>query len=153
MRKLAVTVAAAIAVVGAGASTASAATTVAKPTTHGAWNWNSEKTAKQPKLKDIHTWGTWSWGTKPHKKGKWLTINGKVADVTKGHDYEAVVNIFKGSTKIKPRQFFADTAKAAPIRLTYKATTKPKIWVQKCILGTEGTQPICGAQHPLTFKK
>ncbi|GAA4635055.1 hypothetical protein GCM10023196_079020 [Actinoallomurus vinaceus] len=163
MRKLAATVAAALAVVGAGASTASAATTGAKPKTHGTWNLNSqtkgEKGKSHPVLKYVHTWGSWTLGTKPHKKGKWLTINGKLADVSPGDTGVAYVIVrikLSGKLVQKPAKYSADTPQARPFTVTYTAKNasqvgKVTVTVQKLLYttGDNGTNKVLSKEFTI----
>jgi hypothetical protein len=143
MRKLAVTVAAAIAVVGAGASTASAATVVAKPKLPHSWD-----LGKKVKPADARTKGHWA------RKGKVFTISGDIHDYSPGDIATAsvIVRVRLGK-KLVQKPYFADDKKGRPFTLRYtvaKASqvAKVKVSVQKCLSKTDGST-TCSKEQPV----
>ncbi|WP_433186276.1 hypothetical protein [Actinoallomurus sp. CA-150999] len=134
MRKLAVTMAAALAVVGAGASTASAATTVAKPKTSGSWNLD-----RKIKPKDMVTDGTWKLDLKKKHKQLTIKVHVHIYSPTDSGDGIAYLRIgTPGHYATKKVEPFGKADVRKTLVLDGKAATR--IYVRKCrVLVEPGT--------------
>ncbi|WP_433175252.1 hypothetical protein [Actinoallomurus sp. CA-150999] len=137
MRKPAVIVAAAIAVIGAGASTASAATIAAKPKLPHSWD-----LGKKVKPADARTKGHWA------RKGRTFTITGNIQDYSPGDIATASVIVrvkLAGKVVSKPKIKPADDRTGHTFTVKYTVTKasqvrKVTISVQKCLNLSDGKQ-------------
>ncbi|MEV0405429.1 hypothetical protein [Actinoallomurus sp. NPDC050550] len=144
MRKPAVIVAAAIAVIGAGASTASAATIAAKPKLPHSWD-----LGKKVKPADARTKGHWA------RKDRTFTITGNIQDYSPGDTGVAsvIVRVKLSGKAQKAAKYRTDTPKGRTftVKYTVKKVTqvgKVTISVQKC-LDTAAGDHLCSKETPV----